>query len=82
MSVLFSGTYTLPDPRDATKNYLKMKRLLHGCERYRQWNLERQFLDKKLVWKLGEFVDDEVERLLPECEKQGIAIEFRVYSDE
>ncbi|NHZ35546.1 hypothetical protein [Massilia rubra] len=81
ISVTFTGKYILPHPQDASKSYLKMKRLLKGCQHFRLWNLERQFIDKAHVWELGCFLDDEVELLLPECEKLGLSIEFRVASD-
>lgn len=82
ISVLFTGSYTLPSAQEATKSYLTLKRLLTGCERFSQHRLERQFIGKEPVWELGLFLDDEVERLLPECERLGLPIEFRVYSED
>lgn len=78
MHVMFTGTYIPCYPREAIKSHIKLKRLLKGCERFSLAQLERQFVDQQPVWELGDFLDDDVERLLPECERLGLQIEFRV----
>ncbi len=77
----FTAVFTLAESQDATKSYLKIKRLLQGCQWFVPARLEEQFLQKKLIWDLGYFFDFEVERIGPESEKLGIPIDFTMFPD-
>ena len=73
---LFIGKHTVTDTGSATKNYLKLKNLLSGCERFQPEKLEKQFHERKLVWELGLFLDFEVELIKVECNRLAIAVDF------
>jgi hypothetical protein len=72
----FLGTYRVSSPVSAIKDHLKLQRILKDGERFSPSKLERQFLDKKAAWDLGEFLDFEKERIEAECKKQGVNVTF------
>jgi len=72
----FRGNYLLSSQKDAVKNFIKLKGILHGCEWFQLSKLEEQKLEGKLNWELGQFLDKEVERIQKLSVEQGIKIEF------
>lgn len=72
----FAGKFLVGGRANAAKSYLKLKRLLNGCERFDPSRLEKQFLSGALEWYLGLFPDFEVERLTSESTATGIQIQF------
>lgn len=74
---LYYGTHKVAIPQDATKSYLKLKKVLAGYQSFELSQLEKQYLEGKQIWELGQFLDIEVEKIKEQCEKFTIFIEFQ-----
>ena len=79
-SETFVGRFCASNPDEAPKEYLKLKKILLGSERFNASRLESQFVGRSLEWNLGEFLDFERERIESECNLQGITISFEKIS--
>lgn len=72
----FWGTYNVPSESDLAKSYIKLKKILEGCEWFQPYELERQRIEGKKVWELGQFIDVEVNRINESCRSNTISIDF------
>ena len=80
---IYRGRHCLSAPKDAAKNFIKLKKILRDCRWFQLANLENQRIAGKTEWMLGEFLDFEVERILNLCQASSIEVVFeKVEGDE
>ncbi|MBV1776668.1 hypothetical protein KSF73_13205 [Burkholderiaceae bacterium DAT-1] len=73
---VFRGAYVVPSEDEKAKSYIKLKNILKGCERFQLSKLEKQRIEGKKIWELGEFLDFEVERIKVDCGRNALSIQF------
>ena len=78
---VFRGRYLVADDT-ATKNFIKLKNMLRGCQWFQLSQLEAQRLDKAKVWDLGFFLDIEVAQIKLACQQNSIEIIFELAEDD
>src|SRR5687768_12306966 len=78
---MFIGSFNSVSSKVAVKNYLKLKNILRKYEFFRIEDLELQFNQKHVVWKLGTFLDFEVAEINSECKREGISVDFVLVSE-
>ena len=74
--MLFSGVHIVSNHTEAIKNFTKLKKILIDCEWFDLSQLEKQYLEGKFTWDLGQFLDIEVERINEKCRELSIQITF------
>jgi hypothetical protein len=78
---VFRGRYLVVDD-NATKDFIKLKNMLRGCQWFQLSKLEDQRLDKANVWDLGIFLDIEAAQIKVACQQNSIEIIFELADDD
>lgn len=73
---LFLGFHSVASSKAAIKSFIKLKKILKGCEWFDLSKLEKQKMEGKSRWELGQFLDIEAEKIQRLCGEENIEIEF------